>query len=245
MSETFKTGTTAIGDDRAMTPTRRIGTTSNLTDLMNVGKAVVGYFERAGITRVEQLTGRDPLEIYDTMCAVDGRGHDPCLLDTIMSAVDQANGNPARPWWTYTSHRKHVLQHPRTTPGSGRPHETCRISFVAFDAPVSGHRRPRHAATKEIIMSSTVLSLDGFVAGPNESLDNGLGDGGERLHEWALDVHADQLADREVMDDALTTGAVVAGRGTFEPAEGWGGDHHNGVSIFIFSRHRPAPEFAQ
>lgn len=37
-------------------------------------------------------------------------------------------------------------------------------------------------------MSSTVLymsmSLDGFVAGPNESVDNGLGDGGERLHEW-------------------------------------------------------------
>jgi hypothetical protein len=37
-------------------------------------------------------------------------------------------------------------------------------------------------------MSATVLfmsmSLDGFVAGPNESVDNGLGDGGERLHEW-------------------------------------------------------------
>jgi hypothetical protein len=39
-------------------------------------------------------------------------------------------------------------------------------------------------------MSSTVLymsvSLDGFVAGPNETIDNGLGDGGERLHEWAV-----------------------------------------------------------
>lgn len=37
-------------------------------------------------------------------------------------------------------------------------------------------------------MSSTVLymsmSVDGFVAGPNESVDNGLGDRGERLHEW-------------------------------------------------------------
>jgi hypothetical protein len=29
-------------------------------------------------------------------------------------------------------------------------------------------------------------SLDGFIAGPNERLDNGLGDGGHRLHEWAL-----------------------------------------------------------
>ena len=37
-------------------------------------------------------------------------------------------------------------------------------------------------------MSATVLymsmSLDGFIAGPNERLDNGLGDGGQRLHEW-------------------------------------------------------------
>jgi hypothetical protein len=30
------------------------------------------------------------------------------------------------------------------------------------------------------------MSLDGFVAGPNEGPDNGLGDGGHRLHEWAL-----------------------------------------------------------
>lgn len=30
------------------------------------------------------------------------------------------------------------------------------------------------------------MSLDGFIAGPNEGPDNGLGDGGERLHEWAF-----------------------------------------------------------
>ena len=30
------------------------------------------------------------------------------------------------------------------------------------------------------------MSLDGFIAGPNESLDNGLGDGGHRLHEWFM-----------------------------------------------------------
>ena len=39
-------------------------------------------------------------------------------------------------------------------------------------------------------MSATVLymsmSVDGFIAGPNERPDNGLGDGGHRLHEWAL-----------------------------------------------------------
>jgi dihydrofolate reductase len=38
------------------------------------------------------------------------------------------------------------------------------------------------------------------------------------------------------MDEAMATGAVVAGRGTFEPAKGWGGDHHDGVPIFILSR---------
>ena len=101
-------------------------------------------------------------------------------------------------------------------------------------------------------MSSTVLymsmSVDGFVAGPNESLDNGLGDGGERLHEWALGIDGVQQlddADHAVLDDFLSTGAVLAGRGTFEPAGGWSGDHHDGVPIFILSRHQPAAEYAQ
>lgn len=104
-------------------------------------------------------------------------------------------------------------------------------------------------------MSSTVLymsmSLDGFVAGPNESLDNGLGDGGERLHEWifagAPTEHGGvpgrpEGVDGEVMDEAMSTGAVIAGRGTFEPAQGWGGDHHDGVPIFILSREKSGPD---
>jgi len=40
---------------------------------------------------------RNLQDIYDAICTVDARRDDPCLLDTIMSAVDQANGNPARP----------------------------------------------------------------------------------------------------------------------------------------------------
>jgi dihydrofolate reductase len=100
-------------------------------------------------------------------------------------------------------------------------------------------------------MSSTVLymsmSLDGFVAGPNERPDNGLGDGGDRLHEWfsagAPTEHAGAPGrpagvNGEIMDAALATGAVVAGRGTAEPADYWAGDHHDGVPIFILSRHR-------
>ena len=41
---------------------------------------------------------------------------------------------------------------------------------------------------------------------------------------------------RQIVDEFMATGAVVAGRGTFEPAGGWGGDHHDGVPIFILSR---------
>ena len=37
----------------------------------------------------------------------------------------------------------------------------------------------------------------------------------------------------------MSTGAVVAGRGTFEPAGGWGGDHHDGVRIFTLYRQQP------
>ena len=89
-------------------------------------------------------------------------------------------------------------------------------------------------------MSSTVLymsmSLDGFIAGPNETPDNGLGDGGLRLHEWPFP--GDQGgANRQIHDEFLSTGAIVAGSGTFEPAGGWGGDHHDGVPIYILSRH--------
>jgi dihydrofolate reductase len=97
-------------------------------------------------------------------------------------------------------------------------------------------------------VSATVLymsmSIDGFIAGPNEGPDNGLGDGGHRLHEWFLtDADADHKGvahlagvNRKVFDEAMATGAVVAGRGTFEPAGGWGGDHHDGVPIFILTR---------
>jgi dihydrofolate reductase len=109
-------------------------------------------------------------------------------------------------------------------------------------------------------MASTVLymsmSVDGFITGPNESPENALGDGGHRLHEWALGTDAEQAghhgaggdlsgADREIWVEMMSTGAVLAGRGTFEPAGGWGGDHHNGVPIFILSRHEPGPEFAR
>src|SRR5437016_3582270 len=101
-------------------------------------------------------------------------------------------------------------------------------------------------------MSATVLymsiSLDGFVAGPNERPDNGLGDGGERLHDWLMmgddgrrleALRRSGGVNAKVAEEFMATGAVVAGRGTFEPAGGWGGDHHDGVPIFVVARHEP------
>jgi dihydrofolate reductase len=106
-------------------------------------------------------------------------------------------------------------------------------------------------------VSATVLymsmSLDGFIAGPNEGPGNGLGDGGHRLHEWALPgADADHKAisdlagvNGQAVDEFMATGAVVAGRGTFEPAGGWGGDHHDGVPIWVLSRREPGIDVGQ
>jgi len=97
------------------------------------------------------------------------------------------------------------------------------------------------------------MSLDWFIAGPNEGPGNGLGDGGHRLHEWFLTgADADHKAisdlggvNGQVVDEVMATGAVVAGRGTFEPARGWGGDHHDGVPIWVLSRRAPGLDVSQ
>src|SRR4051794_1111528 len=91
------------------------------------------------------------------------------------------------------------------------------------------------------------MSLDGFIAGPNEGPGNGLGDGGHRLHEWfmtdgGMDLEAIRRSggvNGQIVGEFMSTGAVVAGRGTFEVAGGWGGDHHDGAPIFIVARDEP------
>jgi dihydrofolate reductase len=86
------------------------------------------------------------------------------------------------------------------------------------------------------------ISLDGFIAGPNETRDNGLGDGGHRLHEWCLTDAGGEGpvgVNAQVIGEFLATGALVCGRGTAEPAGFWGGDNHDGVPIFILSRQDP------
>ena len=107
-------------------------------------------------------------------------------------------------------------------------------------------------------MSATVLymsmSLDGFIAGPNETPENGLGDGGHRLHEWAMtgngevdleSIRSSGGVNGKIVDEFMSTGAIVAGRGTFEPAGGWGGDHHDGAPIFIVARGEPGIDISR
>ena len=72
------------------------------------------------------------------------------------------------------------------------------------------------------VYSQITLSLDGFVTGPNVRVGNGLGDNGERLHDWMFDAKTD--ADARVTDERYAaTGAVVLGKGMFDVGfETWG-----------------------
>jgi dihydrofolate reductase len=87
------------------------------------------------------------------------------------------------------------------------------------------------------------MSLDGYIAGPNDEPGNGLGDGGERLHHWGVTPEGEFFRPPgpagQLIDEMLATGAVLAGRRTAELAEHWGGDHHNGVPIFVLSHSPP------
>ena len=103
------------------------------------------------------------------------------------------------------------------------------------------------------------MSLDGFVAGPDPTVESPLGAGGERLHEWVYDLDSwrqrhglsggERNADAEVVDEGLAaTGAVIMGRRMFSGGAGpweddpvadgwWGDDPPFGVPVFILTHH--------
>jgi dihydrofolate reductase len=108
------------------------------------------------------------------------------------------------------------------------------------------------------------MSLDGFVAGPNPTLESPLGEGGESLHEWAVGLAAwrerhgldggEENADSELMASSLEAiGAYVMGRRMFsggsgpwedDPnADGWWGDEPPfRVPVFVLTHHARQPE---
>ncbi len=94
------------------------------------------------------------------------------------------------------------------------------------------------------------MSLDGYIAGPNDEVDNPGGDGFDRLHEWMWEDPTDgQYIRRQsgpaaaLWDEMDAFGAILAGRRTVEQVDHWGGDRH-GVRIFVPSHRPPGPSVA-
>jgi dihydrofolate reductase len=78
------------------------------------------------------------------------------------------------------------------------------------------------------------MSLDGFIAGPDDRAGQELERDGGRLFNWLDDRESDGSSG-DVFREAMGTGAVISGRRTFELAGRWQGDHHDGVPIFVLT----------
>jgi dihydrofolate reductase len=85
------------------------------------------------------------------------------------------------------------------------------------------------------------MSLDGFISAANVRPEAGLGDGGERLHEWAM--NSADPRNRAIVEGAANTGAIITGRTTYELSiPYWGADGPLGsvrVPTFIVSHSVP------
>jgi dihydrofolate reductase len=112
------------------------------------------------------------------------------------------------------------------------------------------------------VKASLSMSLDGYIAGPDQGVEHPLGKGGEDLHVWAMELAAwkDAHAREGGVDNASTTvieemqdnvGAVIMGRNMFGPIRGpwqdeswrgwWGEDPPFHVPVFVLTHHPRAP----
>jgi hypothetical protein len=91
---------------------------SRLDALPNIGPAIASDLQRIGIHNPQQLVGKDPFELYESLCRKTGQKHDLCLLDVFMSAVDFMQGGEPRTWWSFTAARKAQLDQ-RNNKGNG------------------------------------------------------------------------------------------------------------------------------
>jgi len=103
---------------------------------------------------------------------------------------------------------------------------------------------------RKVVFNMT-MSLDGFVAGPNDNPDNGLGDGGDALFRWYFSgdtevklsegtpiLKVSKKSAKMLKDSVKAYGAGVWGRKTFDIARAWGG-HPPGTPAFIVTHHAP------
>lgn len=97
------------------------------------------------------------------------------------------------------------------------------------------------------VVAGLSVSLDGFIAGPNDGPANPLGDGGGRLFDWWTagtertgpdDRFRPPARSAAVVREMFGCGAVITGRRTFDIAGGWGGHHPVGAPFFLLT-HRP------
>jgi dihydrofolate reductase len=101
------------------------------------------------------------------------------------------------------------------------------------------------------VVAAITMSVDGYVAGPDDGPGKGLGEGGERLHYWVFGgpwsyeeepTGEASGEDAEWLREAMAgLGAVVGGRWTYEAAEHWGGQNPWDKPFFIVT-HRPEEE---
>jgi dihydrofolate reductase len=100
------------------------------------------------------------------------------------------------------------------------------------------------------------MSLDGFIAGPNDGPEAPMGDGGARLLAWYSGGDTEyRLPGTETVfrvspqtaeilrETSRTTGALVTGRRTFDLTHGWGGGHPLGVPVFVLTHTVPQEEW--
>ena len=99
------------------------------------------------------------------------------------------------------------------------------------------------------------MSLDGFIAGANDSPELPLGEGGQPLFNWYfsgdtelkmpmgigdLTFRLSPLSAEVFQEARRTTGAIVTGRRTFDIAHGWGGRHPLDAPVFVVTHSVPA-----
>jgi len=80
-----------------------------LQTMPNIGPACARDLLLLGFREPRQLEGEDPVNLYRRLEAVTGSRQDPCVLDTLMSAVHFAETGERRTWWSFTEERKRLL----------------------------------------------------------------------------------------------------------------------------------------
>ena len=83
-----------------------------LHGLRSIGPAALKDFDLLGVTSLDDLSGRDPQELYDALCRLKGQKVDICCLDVMHCAVAQAR-NPHLPpeqrdWFWWSRNRKAI-----------------------------------------------------------------------------------------------------------------------------------------